>query len=438
MGLASFSAKLVGNTPISFTPINGLGALGWKYCYDNMNWLSLDDGTTIALNTEGDTVYFKGAGSPNTSDGASTTYDWFGLQGITMGPELKFSGHLNALLNGGNDSSDPVSEGAGNYYTFGGMFGVSEFEDGIRIRMDFEDIIFPSVSVPYQCAEMFRGVNHMVKMPASLSAETLAEYCYDHMFFGLRSVDDDGTHLKDNFFKAVTLAEGCCTSMFSGTDIYQIDEDFFSSSVVTLAPYCFDSMFDSSLTLTSLPENLLPFMELAEACYVQMFATTKITTIPENFLPAVVLAPKCYWYMFAATDSLVDLPAGLLHAKVMAPNCYEEIFADCDNITSIPKEWFDCVEILAEDCFQSMFEDAEKVNEIHFPFKSWEDSSGKPFTLNWVNNVASDGDFYAPIELQENYSVNEIPIGWRFHPIIAKKTMTAIIAGKGILTLHKK
>ncbi len=69
----------------------------------------------------------------------------------------------------------------------------------------------------------------------------------------------------------------------------------------TLANHCYNSMFFDCSSLTTAPA--LPATTLAQSCYQQMFSyCTSLTTAPE--LPATTLATQCYNSMFYRCSSL--------------------------------------------------------------------------------------------------------------------------------------
>ena len=101
----------------------------------------------------------------------------------------------------------------------------------------------------------------------SLPATTLANYCYNHMFYG-------------------------CTGLETAPEL----------SATTLAEYCYTSMFDGCTKLTTAPSEL-PATILAEGCSTSMFyGCTGLVNAPE--LPAPTLAYGCYQNMFRNCTNL--------------------------------------------------------------------------------------------------------------------------------------
>jgi hypothetical protein len=73
----------------------------------------------------------------------------------------------------------------------------------------------------------------------------------------------------------------------------------------TLAYYCYNSMFQNCISLTTAPKEL-PATILANYCYRSMFSGCKeLIEAPE--LPATTLADYCYIYMFKGCTKLNNI-----------------------------------------------------------------------------------------------------------------------------------
>lgn len=130
----------------------------------------------------------------------------------------------------------------------------------------------------------------------SLPATTLADYCYQGMFYGCTNLTT-----APSILPAITLANYCYSYMFYGcTNLTVVPE----LPATTLAHHCYDGMFVSCASLTTapaLPATTLTM--LTEGCYQYMFEDcTSLTTAP--VLPATTLAQYCYRYMFSGCTSL--------------------------------------------------------------------------------------------------------------------------------------
>ena len=123
---------------------------------------------------------------------------------------------------------------------------------------------------------------------------------------------------------------------------------------MTLAMFCYDSMFEGCTNLIKAPE--LPAMTLAGACYQNMFSgCISLTSAPK--LPAATLDASCYAQMFSDCTSLTTAPE--LPAATLANGCYDRMFNGCANlkvnITS-GKKIFTCPSTIPISAVQYMFD----------------------------------------------------------------------------------
>ena len=253
----------------------------------------------------------------------------------------------------------------------------------------------------------------------SLSATTLAQNCYSHMFAGCTSL----TAAPE--LPATTLAQACYNSMFVGcTSLTSAPE----LPATTLVEYCYDNMFRGCTSLTSAPE--LPATTLASSCYVSMFqGCTSLTTAPE--LLATTLAQSCYSSMFYDCTSLTAAPE--LPATTLVQSCYNSMFYGCTSLTTAPElpattlanycyqsMFQGCTSLitaselpattLVERCYASMFYGCTSLNYIKALFTTTPSNS---YTSNWVKDVAANGTFVKSKDA--TWSVvgnNGVPTGW--------------------------
>ena len=173
-----------------------------------------------------------------------------------------------------------------------------------------------------------------------LPATTLANYCYNGMFASCTSL----TTVPE--LPAMILSKDCYSNMFMDcTGLTAVP----ALHVTTLADNCYTFMFSGCTGLTTVPENLLPATTLAEECYYGMFSDcTSLVTAPK--LPATTLAEQCYLAIFYNCTSLIEAPE--LPATTLAKNCYGTMFYNCTSLTTAPEL---PATILAEECYGGMF-----------------------------------------------------------------------------------
>lgn len=169
-----------------------------------------------------------------------------------------------------------------------------------------------------------------------------------------------------------------------------------------LVDYCYASMFNGCISLTTAPE--LPATTLAESCYFYMFFNcTSLTTAPE--LPATTLAVRCYDSMFYGCTSLAKAPE--LPATTLAGQCYNSMFRGCTSLTAAPGL---PATTLATQCYNNMFFNCSNLNYIKAMFTTAPSSN---YTNNWVGGVSSTGTFVKNGAATWNVTgVNGVPTGW--------------------------
>ena len=162
----------------------------------------------------------------------------------------------------------------------------------IRTLIDYKNYATTSTN-DARFINLFKNNTQLTSAP-ELPATTLANHCYEKMFYG-------------------------CTSLATAPVL----------PATTLAPSCYLSMFNGCSELITAPE--LPATTLAERCYDAMFwECTSLTTAPE--LPATTLAASCYNGMFYGCSSLTT---AVLPAPILAARCYEGIFWDCTKLSNV-------------------------------------------------------------------------------------------------------
>jgi hypothetical protein len=162
---------------------------------------------------------------------------------------------------------------------------------------------------------MFYGCSSLTTAP-ELPATTLANNCYQNMFYGTNVLPDCSNI---DFTSETVVQSGGLQGLFAGTKV--TDEDLkdilpinpetnhYYLPVMNLARDCYQSMFSGCSSLTTAPE--LPATTLANSCYREMFyGCSSLTTAPE--LPATTLAKECYYQMFSHCRKLNYIKANFI------------------------------------------------------------------------------------------------------------------------------
>ena len=175
----------------------------------------------------------------------------------------------------------------------------------------------------------------------------------------------------------------------------------------TLADGCYQGMFANCTSLTQAPE--LPATILSSGCYQTMFYhCTSLIQTPK--LPATDLAAFCYYQMFDGCSQLTQVSE--LSATTLAYYCYGSMFNGCTSLTQAPE--LPAI-ALAQYCYITMFQNCTSLSSITVRFTEWTLFS-EGFRFNWVDHVASIGEFKCPSTLatssNPNYGNDKVPNGW--------------------------
>jgi hypothetical protein len=226
-------------------------------------------------------------------------------------------------------------------------------------KNDSEFTIVPNVnaeSVNIQISNLL--VNDKVRIcgkAISLSGVniTFSNLCTCKMYGNIMSL------LKENDFENTTLSSNnALQELFSGQNSYIYADQLVLPSNVTEA--CYYKMFYNSRLVTP-PQ--LPATTLAPGCYESMFdGCTELSYAPA--LPSTSLKNYCYESMFARCSSLKSLPK--LNATSLYKRCYRSMFSRCTSLTIV-----DCFSDVIlnmpsylERCFYGMFADCTNINYI--------------------------------------------------------------------------
>ena len=323
-----------------------------SYSKDNGdNWTTANSSTTISV-VEGDKVLWKGTPTP--------------VNGIG-----KFSGDTNVRYS---------VEGNVMSLLFGGDFKGQTSLEG-------KDSALRSL--------FFDNTNVTSAENLSLPATTLADYCYQSMFFRCTSLTTAPE------LPATTLADNCYVQMFYGCTSLTTAPKL---PATTLTTYCYHQMFNGCTSLTTAPK--LPATKMTDYCYNSMFeGCTSLTTAPK--LPATTLALQCYGDMFYDCTNLTSAPS-ILPATTLADGCYSYMFYGCTSLTTAPEL---PATSLTQSCYSYMFQNCTSLSSIKCLATN---ISARYCTTNWVYGVSASGTFIkaASMSRWSTGVPNGIPDGW--------------------------
>ena len=375
-------------TYISDAPTGTFTSISYKK--NDGEWITTQydpsNGNTINVSVNnGDKVQWKGINN------ALRYYDessGVGSNGyFTSTHTVDVEGNIMSLLYGDNFSDKRSLEDRD--YAFSSLFG---YDDGLQI-VSAENLSLPATTLADYCYQnMFFGCSSLTT-PPELPATTLTYYCYSNMF-------EDCTSLTTApELPATTLADYCYYYMFRNCSSLTTPPEL---PATTLANNCYDSMFYDCTSLTTAPD--LHATTLASNCYYSMFyGCSSLTTAPE--LPATTLAESCYNSMFIGCTSLTTAPE--LPATTLSSDCYNGMFSRCTSLTTAPEL---PATTLTTWCYSNMFYRCTSLNYIKAMFTT---TPSTTYTNNWVNGVASTGTFVKNSAATWNVTGNNgIPTGW--------------------------
>lgn len=173
--------------------------------------------------------------------------------------------------------------------------------------------------------------------------------------------------------------------------------------------YTFCSLFRNATFYSHSSKKLsLTATELKTYCYYSMFENCdNLTTAPD--LPATTLTKQCYVNMFYNCDNLTTAP--VISATELADQCCVQMFSGCSNLTKAP----DLLAVApATSCYNYMFGGCLKLNSIRCYLNP---DGSTSYTKNWLNNVASSGEFIKNKDATWPTGSSGIPTGWTDTPV---------------------
>lgn len=354
-----------------------------EYSRDRVNWITWDYSQLTLNDWEGKTVYLRGYNPTGISDYSHGTCKF-----VTPGGWINASGDIGTLLR----YDEPVD------YAIGFQ---NLFESCINLKTPPR---LPATVLYNACYyQMFDG-SGITTLP-SLPATVLYTNCYQYMF---RHCQIES--IPQNYLPATTLANNCYDHMFSGTPIESLPSGLLPAT--TMKNGCYGDMFSNCQQLTSIPSWFLPATNLASMCYRSIFnGCRNLTSVPSGLLPATTLAQNCYQYLFANCTSLTTVPDDLLPATTSVYGCYEKMFQGCTSLAATPT--IKCSPN-ASWSFQLMFDGCSSLTRITTMSTSWNTTNAQ----NWVQGVASRGDFYNLGGASISRGTSGIPSNWTIHTTI--------------------
>lgn len=170
-----------------------------------------------------------------------------------------------------------------------------------------------------------------------------------------------------------------------------------------LTQVCYYNMFNNCASLVTSPE--LPATELAQNCYSGMFQNCTSLVKAPSVLPATELAGNCYFSMFSHCGKLAIAPD--ISATTLAVASCNQMFVSCTSLVKAP----DLLALtLASNCYNQMFKGCTNLSYIKMLAT---DVSASQCLMNWVNGVAVSGYFIKNADATWNVTGDSgVPSSW--------------------------
>ena len=150
-------------------------------------------------------------------------------------------------------------------------------------------------------------------------------------------------------------------------------------------------------------------------------ASGNIMSLLNNSTPSSTSASFAFTNLFScdnADTSLSDVSLLLLPATSIDRSCYENMFKNCAGIVTAPHL---PATTISQDCYRGMFNGCSSLSQVSVSFIEWQmypppDETLPYNTINWLDNVASTGNFYCPASLGTDSTMTRgqgfCPTGW--------------------------
>ena len=204
---------------------------------------------------------------------------------------------------------------------------------------------------------MYGDICSLISSGSYTSVTTLDPYAFASLFSGNDKLKSHPT--EKLVIRPATVGDGCFRNMFSGCTALERAPEL---PATTLASYCYESMFSGCTALTQAPN--LPATTLAEGGYGGMFFGCTAMQNPPA-ISAQTLAMSSCMNMFSGCTSLKESPE--LKAQTLAPYSYAFMFSGC---TSLKKITCTASNLSAENALMNWVEDVPTGSSGTFVKKS--------------------------------------------------------------------
>ena len=204
---------------------------------------------------------------------------------------------------------------------------------GDKLRLWGDNAAYGHEDGPVRCTNIIGSGLHyvygdicsLISSGAYTSVTTLDPYAFASLFSGNDKLKSHPT--EKLVIRPAKVGDGCFRNMFQGCTALERAPEL---PATTLASYCYESMFSGCTALTQAPD--LPATTLAEGSYGGMFfGCTALQNPPA--ISAQTLAMSSCMNMFSDCTSLKESPE--LKAQTLSQYCYSMMFSRCTSLKKI-------------------------------------------------------------------------------------------------------
>ncbi len=236
---------------------------------------------------------------------------------------------------------------------------------GDKLRLWGDNAAYGHKDGPVRCTNIIGSGLHyvygdicsLISSGSYTSVTTLDPYAFASLFSGNDKLKSHPT--EKLVIRPATVGDGCFRNMFSGCTALERAPEL---PATTLASFCYESMFSGCTALTQAPA--LPATTLAEGSYGGMFSGCTALQNPPA-ISAQTLAESSCMNMFSGCTSLKESPE--LKAQTLAPYSYAFMFSGC---TSLKKITCTASNLSAENALMNWVEDVPTGSSGTFVKKS--------------------------------------------------------------------
>lgn len=296
--------------------------------YTRGSWTNWDAYTSTISLSAGEKVSFRGQNTSYANTGGSIPMDNDNYTITTGTPLITVT---NPVYIYGDIMSLVCDSNWGRHSTVGENAFKFAFSGCTNINIPAgKNLVLSAETLANSCYEgMFSGCTNLTKVPIFAPTTSVPQRAYYGMFQGCSNLESSPSSLP-----ATTLDSHAYCQMFANCGKLTSAPTFPSEKGTFSGKRIFYRMFAKCQNIKAVTGRLFTSdTELVEECYHGMFRhCSRLADVPPGYLPSLTLAKQCYRGLFegAAFETAPDLPA-----PTLVNECYRYMFYNCSNLNSI-------------------------------------------------------------------------------------------------------